>query len=156
MATKGINVEENSIHLRAVKYGYQRPNGFMYDGIKKHYSKRPNEWGVVKKFLVDASENQRTGQNQNTPFILLERSGNLNYDQAKYTLSYEAFFNYLDYLELMEARKNAQSAFQTAIIAITISVIAMAVSIYYSIKQINSPVKIDVGQYQKIIDTFKK
>ena len=41
----------DGIHVRAVRYGYERPNGFMYDDIEKWYSKRDKEWQIVKNFL---------------------------------------------------------------------------------------------------------
>ncbi len=146
--------EEDSIHLRAVKYGYQRPNGFSYNDIQHHYSKRLVEWEVVRVFLYDARENKGAGgRNIPTPFLLLKTTG-IPVDTTTYTLSYEAYFIYLDYLELVMARKNARSAFWMAIIAIGISIAGMRISIYFSQKQIESPVKVDAEQYQKIIETI--
>ena len=146
---------ENSIHLRAVRYGFQRPNGFSYNEIEHHYSRRADEWGVVKVFLHNARRNNDVSTSLNTPYMVLKTTGSSD-NEATFTLNYDAYFNYLDYLELMMARRNAMSAFWTAIIAIVISIVAMGISIYYSQKQIESPVKIDAEQYQKLIETIDK
>ena len=140
--------EEDSIHLRAVRYGYLRPDGFSYKEIERHYSKRHTEWEVVKLLLHHARRNKDTGTNLTTPYAVLKTTGSAD-EEATFTLSYEAYFSYLGYLEFVMARRNARAAFWTAIVAIAISILTMAVSIYYSQKQIGSPVKMDLGQYQK-------
>lgn len=145
--------EEDNIHLRAVKYGYQHPNGFSYKTIQYHYSKRLAEWEVVKEFLHTARNNKDAGLNHATPFVLLQRKGS-GIEDSIFTLSYEASFNYLDYIELVETRRNARSAFVTAIIAIAISIASMGISAYFSWKQIHAPTKINSDQYQTLIQTI--
>lgn len=113
------NKLEDSIHLRAVRYGYKRPNGFLYKDIAEHYRRRKEEWEVVRKFLMDAWRNHTEGVNLNTPYSLLEKKANI--DDCPFILSYEAYFNYLDYLELVEARKNARQAFWMSLVAILIA-----------------------------------
>lgn len=146
--------EEDNIHLRAVKYGYQRPNGFSYKSIQYHYSKRLAEWEVVKEFLHAARNNKDAGLNHTTPFVLLQRKGS-GIEDSIFTLSYEASFNYLDYVELLETRKNARNAFITAIIAITISIASMGISAYFSWKQIYAPTKMDSEQYRALLQTIE-
>lgn len=143
--------KEDSIHLRAVKYGYERPNGFLYKDIQRHYSKREKEWEIVKEFLHVAENNKSAGLNHVTPYILLKRNGTY-IENCLFNLSYEAYFNYLDYLELVESRKNAKSAFWTAIIAILISIVTLGFSIYFSLKSIHSSIKIDSQQLKQIIN----
>lgn len=137
--------EEDSIHLRAVKYGYEHPNGFSYKSIAHHYSKRLAEWEVVKEFLHVARNNKDAGLNHITPFVLLQRNGSA-IDDSVFVLSYEAFFNYLDYLELQQARKSAKDANFYARIAIGIATLAFVMSALFSIWQINHPIKIDENQ----------
>lgn len=139
---------EDSIHLRAIKYGRQYPNGFMYADIEHHYSRRREEWQIVKKFLHDAWNNYDQGISQITPFVLLEKMGNLSADNSKYTLSYEAYFNYLDYEELQQARYNAREAQRSSTIAICIAIMSMIISGALSLWQINNPVSLDQDQYQ--------
>ena len=145
---------EDNIHLRAVKYGYQHPNGFSYKTIQYHYSKRPAEWEVVKEFLHEARNNKDAGLNHITPYVLLQRKGS-GIENSIFTLSYEASFNYLDYIELVETRRNAWSAFVTAIIAIAISIASMGISAYFSWKQIHAPTKIDPGQYRVLLQAIE-
>ena len=145
---------EDSIHLRAVRYGVKYPHGFSFGKIEKWYkTERPNDWKVVRKFLLLALSNNDKALNQVTPYILLEKAEAGNEGTSQFILTYEAYFNYLNYLELVESRKNARGAFWIAFVAITISVVAMGASIYYSRKQIDAPVKIDEQQFQQLIQT---
>jgi hypothetical protein len=140
-----------SIHLRAVKYGYERPNGFSYEKIEKHYSNRVDEWEVVKESLQEAINNKlQAGITRVTPFVLLQRpAGDIK--GYIFTLSYEAYFNYLEYLELVEARQNSRQSFWLSFIAIVLSLITLSASIYYSNKQIDSPAKVDENQFQQLL-----
>jgi hypothetical protein len=150
-----VKKDEDSIHLRAVRWGFKKPNGFGYTEIEKHYSKREQEWEVVKVFLMNARRNKDASTNLNTPYMVLKTTGSGD-NEATFTLNYDAYFNYLDYLELVMAQRNARSAFWTAIIAIFISIVATGISIYYSQKQIESPVKMEAGQYHQLIETIEK
>jgi hypothetical protein len=149
------NKAEDTIHLRAIKYGIKFPNGFMYSDIKYHYSKRPSEWTIVNEYLNEAWNNKNSITGRVTPFVLLEMMGNGNADQSKYTLSYEAYFNYLGYLTLLETRKNSRIAFWTAFAAIFISVLSLIVSIYYQKKQLNMPTKVNQAQFQELIRSIQ-
>jgi len=121
--------EEDSIHLRAVRYGYQRPNGFSYKEIERHYSRRPAEWEVVKVFLHNARRNSDVNTSLNTPFMVLKTTGGGD-NEAIYTLNYDAYFSYLGYLEFVMARRNARTAFWTAIVAIVISAVGALKVLY--------------------------
>lgn len=144
---------EDSIHLRAVKYGVKYPHGFSIEQIRKWYEQRPQDWSVISEFLYAARKNKDAGFNLVTPFLLLEKKHGSAIDE--YMLSYEAYFNYLDYLELVEARKNARSAKWYAIAAIAIAVVTTLVSIHYSRKEIQSQTEMETGQYQRLIETIK-
>jgi len=146
--------DEDSIHLRAVRYGFKHPNGFSFIEIEKHYSKRLQEWGVINTFLLNARKNISIGTSLNTPFVALT-SREDKPRESTYTLSYEAYFNYLEYIELLETRKNARAAFWTAIIAIFISIVTMIITIYYAQKQIDTPVTHDPQQYQSLLEAVK-
>ncbi|OGI26150.1 MAG: hypothetical protein A3J76_01740 [Candidatus Moranbacteria bacterium RBG_13_45_13] len=141
--------EGDGIHVRAVRYGYNRSNGFMYKEIEKWYSKRDKEWQIVKKFLNDAFDNFTRGLNRETPYILLEQLGNKNADESKYTLSYQAYIQYFEYEKLQQAKEDtklamnlSQKALKTsnhtlwvAIITLVITFFALLFSIYFSIRQ---------------------
>lgn len=143
---------KDSIHLRSVKFGYESPNGFSYAKIEKHYSKRVEEWEVVKESLQEAVNNKlQAGINRVTPFVLLQRPAGSDIRGYVFTLSYEAYFNYLEYLELVEARQNSRQSFWLSFVAIVLSLITLSASIYYSNKQIDSPTKIDRGQFDQLL-----
>lgn len=147
---------EDSIHLRMVKFAISKPGGFSYAEIGNHYRNRPKEWKVIHECLVNAFRNKAALQNVETPFVVLEQAvTDNNVTTATYTVSSGAFFNYLDYLELVEARKNARNASRTAFGAIGLSILSLGASIYFSIKQINSQTQLETGQYQHLIETIK-
>ncbi len=70
-------------------------------------------------------------------------------------LEMNAYFNYLEYIELKEARRSSKIATWFASIAIFISIIAMGFSIYFSNKQLKSPTKIETTQFEKIEEWVK-
>ncbi|EKE20199.1 MAG: hypothetical protein ACD_8C00041G0001 [uncultured bacterium] len=147
--------EGDGIHVRAVRYGYENTAGFMYQEIEKWYSKRENEWPIVKKFLNDAFDNFTRGLNRETPFLLLEQLGNQNADNCRYTLSYHAYMQYFEYEQLQQTKKDSKRAFQLALFSLIVTITSFFVSIYFSNKQINSPTKLDYWQYQQIINKLK-
>lgn len=152
-----MSKEGDGIHVRAVRYGYERPNGFMYKEVEKWYNKRDKEWQIVKKFLNDAFDNFTRGLNRETPYILLEQLGNMNADESKFILSYQAYIQYFEYEELQQAREDSKlaqklsrKALFIAFLTLVITFIASLVSIYISVKQNNSSIIIDSKQCQDI------
>ena len=121
--------EEDTIHLRSIRYGIKHPNGFMYSSIKKYYSKRLSEWAIVDEYLNEAWNNKNGVVSRITPYVLLDKMGNGNADQSKYTLSYEAYFAYLQY-------RNAKNARFWSIIAIVVATLSMLGSIFFSYLEI--------------------
>ncbi|MFA5871571.1 MAG: hypothetical protein WC858_02505 [Parcubacteria group bacterium] len=162
------NKDGDGIHVRAVRYGYERPNGFIYKDIETHYSRREREWEIVKKFLNDAFDNFTRGLNRETPYTLLEQLGNQNADESKYTLSYQAYIQYFEYEELRQAKEDtilAQNLSRKAIIianktlwvayfTLVITLAALLYSIYFSTRQVNAPTKIDFEGHHKSFRSF--
>ena len=68
----------------------------------------------------------------------------------KWTISYDAFINYLEYIELNDARRSSKIAIRIAIVAIGISILSTCVSIHYSRKQLERPTKIEQMQFETI------
>jgi len=146
---------EDSIHLRAVRYGAERPNGFSYTDIQHHYSKRSAEWEVVKVFLLAAKKNKESGLNITTPFQVLNNRGSAD-ENTDFILSYEAAFNYIDFLELQQARQMSTDAHRSSTNAIKIAIATMVISSLLAIWQIFSPVVLDRSQYEHLIQTITK
>jgi len=148
----GKENEEDMIHLRAIKYGIKFPSGFMYKHFKKHYEKRGNDWKVVDEFFQEAYNNKNSVSSRTTPFVLLEKIGNGNADEAKYILSYEAYFNYLGY-------RSSKKAIWAAVIAVGINVLVLflsALAIYYSQKQDGFQGRTDCqSHFQKVFNSQK-
>ncbi|GEM_PF-4745298 len=140
--------EEDSIHIRAIRYGVKYPNGFMYADIKHYYSKRLSEWAIVDEFLNEAWNNKKGVTNRITPFVLLEKMENGNIEQSKYTVSYEAYFAYLQY-------RNAKAARYWSIVAIVIAALSMLGSIVFSILEITSCAKTNIGREVKSFSELK-
>lgn len=128
---KQRNIDE-LIHLRAIEFGIKRPNGFMYEDIRKHYEKSKSEWDVVDEFLNEAWNNKNGSIVRLTPYVLLEKLGNGNTDQCKYTLSFEAYFSYLQY-------SNAKDARCWSVVGIGVALLLGLISIGISVFQHNSP-----------------
>lgn len=141
--------EEDSIHLRAIRYGVKYPNGFMYANVKHYYSKRLSEWAIVNEYLNEAWNNKNGVASRITPFVLLEKMGNGNADQSKYTLSYEAYFAYLQY-------RNAKNARFWSIIAIAIATLSILGSIIFSYLEIKLSNKTNIDQENKVFQHLKK
>jgi len=78
-------------------------------------------------------------------------------DNKKYVIRYNAFIDYLKYLELEQAKQSAEDAKKTAnrakwlaIISIIFAFITIGLSIFFSIKQLNAPMKIEKMQFETI------
>ncbi len=71
----------------------------------------------------------------------------------KWRISYDAFLNYLEYIELNEARGSSKSAKKLALLAIGISAVLALSSIVISLIQLFNPttVKINDSQLNKIV-----
>lgn len=148
--------DEESIHLRAVRFGYEHRNGFLYSDIKAKYeTHRKEEWKLVDEYLTEAYLNKEEGRNQTTPFILLEKRGNGNKDQCLYALSYEAYFHYLEYQELIETRRTAETAKKQSTQAIVVAIVTLLASIIFSIWSIMTPVKLEKHQYKNFINSMR-
>jgi hypothetical protein len=121
---------DDLIHLRAIEFGIKYPNGFMYEDIRKHYEKRGREWVIVDEFLNEAWNNKNGSVVRLTPYVLLEKLGNGNADQCRYTLSFEAYFSYLQY-------SNAKNARFWSIVGIGVALLLGLISIGISVSQYN-------------------
>ncbi|MFA5986669.1 MAG: hypothetical protein WC819_04975 [Parcubacteria group bacterium] len=138
------NKDEDLIHLRAIKFGMNFPNGFMYEHFKKRYeTHRVNDWKIVDEFLQEAYNNKNGTSNRITPFVLLERGPNGNADTSKYILSYEAYFNYLAY-------RNAKRTIWIGVGAIIVSVVLSLLTFIDNTYEDNNNKKDERYHYQNI------
>lgn len=151
-----MSVQENKdVYIRMIEYGRQHSSGFTPDEIRSAFSEKIEELNLVNKLLEDAWKNNRNPISHPTPFVLSRDNNSINYlTDCKYTLSYEANFNYLDYEELQQAKSNAKDAHCASILAIGIAIVSMIISAFFSYRQIISPVSLDSNQYERILKTI--
>lgn len=141
----------NNFYTKLLEYGIKNEKGFNFDYIiaDKKLSLTEEEKKIVEKYIKDAFNNSHLNfaggaSYQETPFLCIhEGNGHLGYN-SKYTLTFDANFKYIDYLELREARSAAKKAFFTAIIAIILAFVTLIISF-------NNSVKLDESQFDQII-----
>jgi len=146
------NFEEKSVYIKVIEYAYTHNQGFFYKDILTDTLLKLNdaEKEIVKDFLDSAYDNKRiVGVKLPTPFNLFKKAGNNEADSCIYNLSYEAYFDYLGYIELQEARKASYHSTVIAIIAIAISAISFFINIYST----SQPIKIDKNQIQEMVNS---
>jgi len=68
----------------------------------------------------------------------------------KYYLNIEGYFKLLDYKELNNARKSSKETRRHAIVAITLSIITLAISIYFSNMELKQKTTINNRQFKAI------
>lgn len=105
----------------------------------------------MKAFLLAAKRNKESGLNITTPFQVLKNKGSADHE-TDFILSYEAAFNYLDFLELQQARENARDAHRSSTAAIWIAIASMIISGVLSVWQIYSSVYLNKEQYDNLIE----
>lgn len=85
-------------------------------------------------------------------FIVIEKDKDLEkIENHKFVLKYDAYFNYIDYLELQAAKQASIEASKNAKYALWAVAFTTLVSIILTIIQILAPVEIDNDQLNKII-----
>ena len=134
----------------------EKPNGFTYNEIISLLNLNDEEKEIVKNFIYKAVDNAKHSMGgkvmKDTIFQIHERNipgandEHFLSDSFKYFLKIEHIFDYLDYVELIEARKAARIANRNSIIAISIALVTMLLSIGFSVLSIYTPVKIDNEQ----------
>ena len=111
----------NNRYIEILRYVYETPS-FTESDICKALDLTTDE---LKYYVTGASQ------------IAIKAPEQKAGEEKKLTMNYEALLNYLEYLELKEARASSTQAKLLSIIAITISAILAAISIGISIYQIN-------------------
>jgi hypothetical protein len=136
---------KDNIYINLLKYGVKKSNGFNF---QKVIAKFPSfdEWEreIVKENMENAHYNKGMvgspgfGKKDSIFYCIHYGTNNATDKDNNYIITPEAYFNYIDYLELKEARKTAKKAHTTSIIAIGIATAALIASIIFSIIEIYS------------------
>ncbi|MBD3251757.1 hypothetical protein GF380_04895 [Candidatus Uhrbacteria bacterium] len=150
--------------IRLVEELKNEVDGLTYHEIVDRVGLDVSERAFVKLQLQNALENAAVYRDtivfeKDTIFcICSEGRVNPNIDlegaEEKFRIKTELFFSYLDYLELQQARKNAQTSFWTAMIAIIISLISLVINIlfnYNNSKQLQELYSVDLKGQKELI-----
>jgi hypothetical protein len=84
-----------------------------------------------------------------------ESQNNMHGDN-RYKLKIEAYFSYLEYEELEDARASSKRATVWAIAALVVSIVSSLISIYYGQKQLETPTEIRQEQIELLINNLKQ
>lgn len=157
---------DSSLYIKISKFALNHPDGFSYPELKEGISVIDGSWEdkIIKSYIYNALKSGETnnllgpytGHSYNietivTPaldsiFFIIEKRDHLN--ECRFILKYDAYFNYVDYLEYREALKASESAKHVAYWSIGISVVLSLVSVFV---QIFGSVTLDNNQFDKII-----
>lgn len=120
--------EEKHLIIRVTKYALDNPN-FKLTELQSELGLTDEEYYYVRNSLIESDSKQT--DNPNHILVLYSENaearniGNLDIAESYYALLPNAFYNYIDYLEIKEARKQAVEARKYAIIAIWVSAVAL-------------------------------
>ncbi len=130
-------IKESNLYLRILEFWEAYPKGFSYNLLKRAI--RPNDWEntIIKRYLYNAVLNKNSLNKilhetifievtidsnipnpltdiHDIPLFKRELSEEQIIDKAiwenEFILKYDAYFNYIDYLELRKAIENSNEA----------------------------------------------
>ena len=157
-------LKKNNLYLKVLKFWESHPGWFTYEKLKLWVKLEEWETNIILRYLYNAVLNNEP-RNQtlhetifleiridpipegmslkwiSTPTILNESEKQkieTAIQDTVFTLKYDAYFNYIDYLELQKAIENSKQASSHAKIAIWIATILGFIQILIWIIQINS------------------
>jgi hypothetical protein len=101
-------------------------------------------------FGHDDSINKETSEKISSLFSQLDLGSSFDTRNGKISITFDGISSLLDFIELKQARKNSKDAKIYSLIAIYISAIALILTCVFGVYQLNSVVKIDKQQFNKI------
>lgn len=141
---------KEDLYIAVLKYGKENiGKPFLFAELEAHLKGIGyvyDEFALRQFFAaLFISLDSPTGNNQNQPID----------NNHKFFLEHTGYFNLLEYQELDSARKSSLQATYFAIIAIFISIISTAASIYYSNKQLDNPTTIGHDRLEQLLSIQK-
>jgi hypothetical protein len=127
---ESLDYNQNLI-IRVTEYGMKNSN-FKLSKLKIDLNLSDSEFDFVENALTEKSRPFTDNPNHllvPSDFKKSEFSNQLLSTHNKYSLVPNAFYNYIDLLEIREARKQANIAKKQSMIAIWISVLAIIISV---------------------------
>lgn len=111
---------EKHLYIKVSEFNYAHPEWFSPNELSASINFSNWEIKILKQHFSNAfhsSRNTAISTLETIFFVVEPRSAMQDWDainNSKFTLKSEAFFNYLDYLELQEARKISQQAIRSS------------------------------------------
>ncbi|MFN8336291.1 MAG: hypothetical protein U0U09_14265 [Cyclobacteriaceae bacterium] len=135
-------LEDHSQHLiiRVTQYGLSHQS-FLLSDLYKDLNLTNEESKYVLNVLT---QTQRPSTDNPNHILVLSKEvknefGNTVVNKSSYTLVPNAFYNYVDYLEIKEARKAADQAREQSSTAITIAIWSLIAAIAFGVVEIFLP-----------------
>ncbi len=153
-------LNKNNLYLRILEFWEAHPKWFTYSELKKNTTLQNWEDDVIRRYLYNAvlnnnesnkvlhetiflkiniSHNQPWQTVETTKLILPSEEEKMNESirNSHFILKYDAYFNYIDYLELQKAIENSKEASSQARLAMYIAVWLWLIQIIVWIIQIS-------------------
>ena len=154
------NKTQDSLYVRVIQFALKFPDGFKYSDIinSKELNLQSWESNIIGRHFEDALNRYKSNDKTRgeTIFLFIHgETGSYQSQENKFILTLEAEFAFTDYQELKFARENAKQARNLSLLAISISMFAIIVSVlvpYLIARNMIQNVKIDSGQLQYMKD----
>jgi len=124
--------EEQNLILRVTEYALQKKQ-FLLSEMKQELNLSVEDYGFVTATMT---KHEQGSDNPNhilaiSDFIWDDRplTPRVDTNKSKYSLLPNAFYNYVDYLEIKEARKHADEAKKQSMLAIQLTIFAIIISV---------------------------
>lgn len=160
-----------NLYIKILEFGHARIEGFTYNEIIESLQIIQDSWEdkIIKSYIFNAlhsgeiidfispnsGHNSAIRPTMDSIFIVIEKGKDIEKNENhKLVLKYDAYFNYIDYLELQAAKQSSVEANKNAKYALWAVAFTTLVSIILTIIQILAPVEIDNHQFNEIITSI--
>ena len=150
---------KKDLYVKILEFGEKNSDGFNTDSVLKNEKLSLNDWEskIINQYFLHAYQNTRKYQAGGYPkletlFILIEGDVHQQHTNpgCKYVINLDARFKYIDYKELVSAKKTSRNAIIIAIISVLLTLCGyyLTYNIYKDQKQ--TPIIINPKQMQEI------
>lgn len=146
----------DNIYIQALSYANDNTAGFSRMGLLGALDGDIAEKEVIDKYFGWADQNTQAwtqgGQVSVDRFTIFVRISDRDIDQASvphYVLTSSAYFDYLSYLEINQARQSSNTARGWSVVALVVTLLVAGTNI---LVQENSTTKIDQAQIRTVVE----
>ena len=122
--------------IKVLEWAEKKNNGFRYHDLERTFDFKDWQWSTLHSYFNYAFHNHRSdigrhNHARETIFQQIDGDGDVCTDTNNiYTLTPNAYFIYIEYLGIKEARENAESARRYSMFSIVIALLALLVPLY--------------------------